>query len=809
MYCVGDGTGPLSASDEVYYAPLNQGGGVGSWRSTTPYPHPVYAPACVADEGHIYCVGGIDSSSNDSPFAFGTGVTLEAWYARLKSSGGIDGQWHRTTYEEYDEDVAGGLFIAQMRLFLPFVFDVLDFLGLESLQLDVKGLQEPSCVVHEGYIYCVGGNLANQSVLLAGVRLYSYASVDDVIYAPISESGIGTWRKAALPYGGGKIAQTSCIAYQGYLYCVGGNRSNENDPNHVSQPGTDGGTGSDDDKEGVWYAPLSSASGPGPWLRTTDYPQAVGGLSCVVLGGSVACTGGDPAKTFWAPLSASGVGTWKSLADYPQTPIRFAGCVSDATTIYCSGGRHADGRLFDHGFAQVYFSPGHADTLRLQNTFSCSRLFGEWDAPSATCTLARSFSVNKAVTLEIDPGVTLRLAADAALVNGGSIVNSGTIAVEIGAAFINDGVITGGGVIENHGAVTNNGGIWITGGLVDGDGVLTNNGEIYLNGALVQLVLTPSIFSSAVVAGPPGEPGEVGPAGQAGPQGDRGEAGPQGLPGPKGPPGAVGARGLPGDAGPRGPAGPMGPSGSQGLVGEAGARGLVGPAGAMGPTGGGGARGEPGPNGPVGSRGPAGPPGPRGEMGPQGDTGVEGPAGAAGESGPVGPRGQQGAQGQHGGAGPLGPIGLAGEAGPNGPLGPAGELGPAGPKGPLGAPGAAGPQGPLGEAGPTGEVGAVGTIGAIGTTGPAGSRGTTGAPGPPGPAGPRGPAGALGLIGPRGPAGPQGLSLVPGSLLLTLEGQVAPPGYRRLGSFVQERVDPEDGEGRRRIRMTIVVWLRL
>ena len=128
--------------------------------------------------------------------------------------------------------------------------------------------------------------------------------------------------------------------------------------------------------------------------------------------------------------------------------------------------------------------------------------------------------------------------------------------------------------------------------------------------------------------------------------------------------------------------------------------------------------------------------------------------------------------------------------------------------------GSAGPQGATGPQGPAGPSGATGAQGEIGPQGPAGPSGATGAQGSQGEIGPQGPAGPTGATGPQGvgvagPHGPSGEGLVSGSLLLMLEGQAPPPGYRRLGSFVEEAVDPDGRGGQRRFRLTIVIWQKL
>jgi hypothetical protein len=127
------------------------------------------------------------------------------------------------------------------------------------------------------------------------------------------------------------------------------------------------------------------------------------------------------------------------------------------------------------------------------------------------------------------------------------------------------------------------------------------------------------------------------------------------------------------------------------------------------------------------------------------------------------------------------PSGLPGPEGAAGPSGPAGPAGPTGPEGPAGPSGDAGPPGPPGAMGPTGP------------TGPEGPPGTTGAPGA---SGPPGPTGAL-------------AEQVPGSLLMMVPGSTPPAGYAFVGTFREERVDPDGPGGIPAGPRFIAIWRKL
>lgn len=97
----------------------------------------------------------------------------------------------------------------------------------------------PSCVTYGGYIYCIGGLTTNDTF-----------NGNDY-YAQLSSNGIGNWIETdGYPIHG--YAQ-ACVAYGGYVYCVGG----RNLPNSTTS--------------NVYYAQLSS-SGIGTWIAGSSYP---------------------------------------------------------------------------------------------------------------------------------------------------------------------------------------------------------------------------------------------------------------------------------------------------------------------------------------------------------------------------------------------------------------------------------------------------------------------------------------------------------------------------------------------------------
>jgi hypothetical protein len=184
-----------------------------------------------------------------------------------------------------------------------------------------SGVVGQSCVDSAGYIYCVGGQGANNSPTSA------------VYYAPASSSGVGNWTISADSYPQ-QIVFESCASASGYVYCVGGTHD-----------------AGGDDTAASYYATLSPA-GVGAWVSTTPFPVAIDALSCVTTVGDLYCVGGEnetagtnsttaiTRSVWYAPASPSGIGTWSRSAAYPAN-LYFPSCSSLGSYVYCVGGEDA------------------------------------------------------------------------------------------------------------------------------------------------------------------------------------------------------------------------------------------------------------------------------------------------------------------------------------------------------------------------------------------------------------------------------------------------------------------------------------
>ena len=247
-----------------------------------------------------------------------------------------------------------------------------------------------SCVDSAGYVYCVGGEGANQN------------PTNSVYYSPASSVGVGNWTASANPYPQA-ITFESCASASGYVYCVGGQKDSSADDTNSSYfapltpsgvgpwapstplPGShrcaprawpgwrpllhgrgerDHGTNSTATLTGsVWFAPISS-SGVGTRTQAADYPARVFFPSCTGLGSYVYCVAGEGTQdnpvnsTYYSYVTSSGMGPWTATSSYPIDTLAES-CVTSYSLLYCIGGLESGGTTI----SSVYFASASSASL--------------------------------------------------------------------------------------------------------------------------------------------------------------------------------------------------------------------------------------------------------------------------------------------------------------------------------------------------------------------------------------------------------------------------------------------------------------
>jgi N-acetylneuraminic acid mutarotase len=167
----------------------------------------------------------------------------------------------------------------------------------------------PGCCAYDGYVYATGGEQSG-----VGQR--------NVWYAQVQEDGtLSSWSSTTnLP--GGRMYH-GCVAYEGYLYVLGGWGYGYHNT--------------------VWYAEIHTDGSIGSWFSTTPMPAARDGIGCVVHDGYLYVVGGydggsDYTTVWFAPIEGDGsVGAWNSTTSMPAVRRCHGGCAHDGH-LYITGG---------------------------------------------------------------------------------------------------------------------------------------------------------------------------------------------------------------------------------------------------------------------------------------------------------------------------------------------------------------------------------------------------------------------------------------------------------------------------------------
>jgi len=251
IYVTGGWDGGQTTTD-VRYASLNSStGAVGSWSVGTSFTVSRGGHVSLVYNGYLYLVGGWNSATSS--------VLNDVWYAPINTSTGALGTWQQTT-------------------------------GFST------GREFHSAVAYNGYMYVMGGDKTAQSTACSGGITAQYCS--DVQYAPISSNGaVGTWNSTtSLPY---QISGQTSVAYNGYLYRIGGDWTTD-----------------------VQYAPINSNGTIGAWITTTSLTSVRYDGAVSVMNGYIYLAGGSGnggaggsyglfSSVQYAPIHANGsLGSW-------------------------------------------------------------------------------------------------------------------------------------------------------------------------------------------------------------------------------------------------------------------------------------------------------------------------------------------------------------------------------------------------------------------------------------------------------------------------------------------------------------------
>ena len=254
----------------VLVAPLvaaTGGGIIGSWTTnSTSLPAARSVAATATYNGYVYVMGGWNGSTGSNT----------VYHAPLNSDGTV-GSWTTSSHS------------------LP------------------ASIRVTTGVAYNGYIYVIGG-LDNTP-----------SRVSTIYHAPLNSDGtVGSWTTSANPLPQ-TMQATAAVAYNGYLYAIGGY--------NASALST------------VYYAPLNSDGTVGSWTTNTT-PLSFGreSTSAIVYNGRVYLFGGKDSST--SPISSvqyasvnadHSIGSWTSTTSLPTT-TSLAGIIQANGYVYVMGG---------------------------------------------------------------------------------------------------------------------------------------------------------------------------------------------------------------------------------------------------------------------------------------------------------------------------------------------------------------------------------------------------------------------------------------------------------------------------------------
>ncbi|MHB8443125.1 MAG: hypothetical protein ACYDAS_02035 [Patescibacteria group bacterium] len=213
MYEIGGNQGGTIIAT-VDYAPINSNGTLGSWTATTPLPNPTYQATSVVYNGYIYEMGGIAAGS----------LTSQIWYAPINSNGTL-GSWAgagglpvaiddatSVVYNGYMYEIGGCPSTCPT---IAVDYASINSNGTLGVWTAASSLPQATdfatSVVYNGYVYEIGGGSSSGALSI-------------VDYAPINSNGtLGAWTATtSLPTA---TEYATSVVYNGYVYEMGGNNN--------------------------------------------------------------------------------------------------------------------------------------------------------------------------------------------------------------------------------------------------------------------------------------------------------------------------------------------------------------------------------------------------------------------------------------------------------------------------------------------------------------------------------------------------------------------------------------------------------
>jgi hypothetical protein len=339
--------------NEVEYAKVNSDGSLGGWQATSSFNTPRYALAAAVNNGYLYVIGGLANAPTTECASNGgynecNGIQL----APINADGSV-GTWQYTNASATTSTFSAGFttprFFLQVEVYNNKLYmgggvtgNASPWTALSDIQyayLNSDGTVQSwttttsfntgrwafSMTVYKGYLYIADGYNGS-------------AYVNDTQYAPIYGNGsLGVWTTSSSTLGSIRGGNAT-IAYDGYLYMIGGNT------------GTSGGDCTSGTNpyfcNGVQFAAIDPPGTITTWANNANSLGTAVRQGCVttydnhiyILGGYSDTLGAGQALVQMATLNTDGsTGTWTTTTSF-SIGRHGLSCAASNGYLYIAGG---------------------------------------------------------------------------------------------------------------------------------------------------------------------------------------------------------------------------------------------------------------------------------------------------------------------------------------------------------------------------------------------------------------------------------------------------------------------------------------
>ena len=321
-----------SINADVYFAPINSDGTLGTWTTTTSLPTPTVDHTALAYNGYLYLIGGYTPSTSNT--------TSNVFRATINANGSI-GVWTATAslpvatgraattiYGNHMYSFGGYTTAASPNVYVTTINADGSLGTWSSLTSLPSNAQNTTAAAYNGFVYVIGGYVGT-------------GNTGAVYSAAVNTDGtLGTWNTVSSLNNGTDTA--SSVVANGYLYEFGGFTTTTDSY--------------------VEYAPINADGSLGAWVSTTPLPLGTHYATAQYYNGNAYFLGGvSPANTndnviYYTSFQPAG---WLTTPNLPNTPTALTTGIQQGASaasngyIYQIGGNVNPGKTAAVSYAQV------------------------------------------------------------------------------------------------------------------------------------------------------------------------------------------------------------------------------------------------------------------------------------------------------------------------------------------------------------------------------------------------------------------------------------------------------------------------